>query len=214
MVGFGSTSPLSPGQKKRSHRCSEKDFDVVIIDLDSDAEYALELIEKICVDSLTQVISFSSDTDQDLLLRCMRAGAREFLPMPLTSDAMAGALTRVSARRIEMPARTAAKPSITQSARGKMLIFLSAKGGAGVTTLSCALALSLAQEFQKRTLLIDLNFPLGDAALTLGSRANTPPSTPLRIPEGSMLLSSPLCSCSMIPGSSSLPRPVNLAHKN
>jgi pilus assembly protein CpaE len=157
-----------PPDKEAVAQMLKYDFDVVIIDLDSDTEYALELIEEICADSLTQVISFSSDTDQDLLLRCMRAGAREFLPMPLTSDAMARALTRVSARRIEKPARTVAKPSITQSARGKMLIFLSAKGGAGVTTLSCALALSLAQEFQKRTLLIDLNFPLGDAALTLG----------------------------------------------
>lgn len=54
---------------------------------------------------------------------------------------------------------------------GKLLIFLSTKGGAGVTTLACNFAVSLAQNSGKRVLLIDLNLPLGDAALNLGIRA-------------------------------------------
>lgn len=48
---------------------------------------------------------------------------------------------------------------------------MSAKGGSGVTTLACNYAVSLAQESRKKTLLIDLNLPLGDAAINLGIRA-------------------------------------------
>jgi len=51
-------------------------FDVVVIDLDSDPEYALELIEKVSVGGSTNVIVFSGVPNPDLMVRCMRAGAR------------------------------------------------------------------------------------------------------------------------------------------
>jgi pilus assembly protein CpaE len=138
-------------------------FDVVIIDLDSDPEYALRLVESISVHGLATVIVYSEQTNPELLLRCMRAGAREFLTLPFDSGAMANALARASALR------SAVRPP--KKAAGRLLVFLSAKGGAGVTTLACNFAVSLAQESNKKTLLIDLNLPLGDAAINLGIRA-------------------------------------------
>ena len=45
---------------------------------------------------------------------------------------------------------------------------MGAKGGAGVTTLACNFAVALAQDPSQKTLLIDLDLPLGDAALNLG----------------------------------------------
>jgi pilus assembly protein CpaE len=161
----------------------KEEFDVVIIDLDSDPEHALELVENICVDGSTNVIACSAKSDQDLLVRCMRAGAREFLPTPLTSDAMAAALVRVSARRLEVSTQKMTKRSIVQRTRGKMLVFLSAKGGSGVTTIACGLAVSLAQEFRQRTLLIDLDFPLGDAALNLGIKSTYTTTNALENPD-------------------------------
>ena len=59
-------------------------------------------------------------------------------------------------------------PRAPQEAGGQLLVFLGAKGGAGVTTLACNFAVSLAQESGQSTLLIDLDLPLGDAALNLG----------------------------------------------
>jgi pilus assembly protein CpaE len=59
----------------------------------------------------------------------------------------------------------------SKKASGKLLVFLSAKGGSGATTLACNYAVSLAQESKLRTLLIDLNLPLGDAAINLGIKA-------------------------------------------
>lgn len=149
----------------------KQDFDVVIIDLDSDPECALGLVESVCVDGSTNVIVYSAKPDPDLLLRCMRAGAREFLPLPISPAMMTEALMRVSARRLEMPTQKTTKRDRTSLARGKLLLFMSGKGGAGVTTLACSLGVSLAQEFGQRTLLIDLTLPLGDAALNLGLRS-------------------------------------------
>ena len=48
------------------------------------------------------------------------------------------------------------------------MAFMGAKGGTGVTTLACNFAVALAQEPGESTLLIDLDIPLGDAALNLG----------------------------------------------
>jgi pilus assembly protein CpaE len=93
----------------------------------------------------------------------MRAGAREFLPVPFVHSNVAEALARAAVRR---PA--------TQLARertGKLLLFMGSKGGAGTTTLACNFAVALGQEAAQKTLLIDLDLPLGDAALNLGISA-------------------------------------------
>jgi Flp pilus assembly CpaE family ATPase len=145
-------------------RLLEQHYDVIIIDLDSYPEYALELVESICANGLATVMVYSMKTDPDLLVRCMRAGAREFLTLPFAQSTMAEALIRAAARRPAV--RTPKK------AGGRLLVFLGAKGGDGVTTLACNFAVALAQESSKSTLLIDLDLPLGDAALNLGISAD------------------------------------------
>jgi pilus assembly protein CpaE len=140
-----------------------QNFDVVLVDLDSNPNQALGLVEAIGLHGLATAIVFSEEADSDLMLRSMRAGAREFLTLPFDSNIMAEALVRASALRKTV--RTAKK------ADGRLLVFLSAKGGSGVTTLACNYAVSLAQESGQKTLLIDLNLPLGDAAINLGIKA-------------------------------------------
>jgi len=140
----------------------QHNHDVIIVDLDSDPEYALDLIETVCSNSATTVMVFSGKTDSDLLVRCMRAGAREFLTQPIASGTMAEALVRASVRRPQP--RTAT----TKKAVGKLMVFAGAKGGAGTTTLACNFAVCAARESGQNTLLIDLDLPLGDAALGLG----------------------------------------------
>ncbi len=137
--------------------------DAVLIDLDSDPETALELVENICVQSAATVMVFSAKSDSEMLVRCMRAGAREFLSFPLAQEVMEEALIRATARRPQ--------PRVEKKALGKLLTFMSAKGGAGATMLACNFAVSLAKESGKKTLLIDLDLPLGDAALNMGITA-------------------------------------------
>jgi pilus assembly protein CpaE len=138
----------------------QPNYDVVIVDIDSDPEMALDLVECICGQSSTTVMVYSAHSDSEMLVRCMRAGAREFLTQPIAPATMTEALVRASARR------QATNP--VKKTRGKMLVFLGAKGGSGVTTLACNFAVSLAQESKQNTLFIDLDLPLGDAALNLG----------------------------------------------
>ena len=138
----------------------EANFDVIIVDLDSDPEHALDLVEHICGNSTATVMVYSARADSELLVRCMRAGAREFLSQPIAANTIAEALVRASVRR----------PSVRppKKAAGKLLIFAGAKGGSGVSTIACNFAILLAQESHKNTLLLDLDLPLGGAALDLG----------------------------------------------
>jgi pilus assembly protein CpaE len=138
----------------------EAAYDVIIVDLDSDSEHALDLVEHICANSSATVMVYSAQADSELLVRCMRAGAREFLSQPIAANTIAEALVRASVRRptVRAPKKTA----------GKLFVFAGAKGGSGVSTIASNFAILLSQESQKNTLLLDLDLPLGAAALDLG----------------------------------------------
>ena len=138
----------------------EKAFDAIIIDLESDVEYALELVEFVASTTQTTVMVYTSRVDPNLMVRSMRSGAREFLSDPIDPSALNDALARAGGRRVGGKA--------AKKTGGKVLVFLGGKGGSGVTTVACNFAVALAQECQQNAVLIDLDLPLGDAALSLG----------------------------------------------
>jgi pilus assembly protein CpaE len=138
----------------------EKRYDAVIIGLDSDPEYAFDVVESICDTNSATVMVYSEQAQLEQAIRFMRAGAREYLTLPLAHTDMAGALARVSISRSAI--------SHGKRISRKMFVFLGVKGGCGVTTISSNFAVALAQVSGQRTLLIDLGLPLGDAALNLG----------------------------------------------
>ncbi|UWZ82571.1 nucleotide-binding protein [Occallatibacter riparius] len=137
----------------------EKSPDAVIVDFEGNPDAALDVMENVCALSpQTTVMVYSDGVSQELMLRCMRAGAREFLHWPLQPSAVAEALVRAAARRTR-PRKVA---------DGLVNVFWGAKGGSGVTTIATNFATAAAQESGKRVLLIDLDIPLGDAVLNLG----------------------------------------------
>jgi len=151
---------------KEFHTCPERaenlyfeNFDMVILDVDGNPERTLEFMEKVSGNGST-VIAYSERSDSEILMRCLRAGAREFLSPPFDSNTLTEAIVRVAARR------ASTRPRRTKL--GELLIFVGAKGGSGVTTVASSFALSLTRESGKRVVLIDLALPLGDAALQLG----------------------------------------------
>jgi pilus assembly protein CpaE len=136
-------------------------FNVVLIDLDSDQEYALEVVECLSAVQSAMVMAYSEQLDRNLVIRSMRAGAREFLSLPLVPGDMDGALARVSIRASAMHG--------AKGAGRRLFVFLGSKGGCGVTTIATSFAASLARESGQSTLLIDLGSPLGDTAIRLGT---------------------------------------------
>jgi|HubBroStandDraft_1064217.scaffolds.fasta_scaffold21107_3 pilus assembly protein CpaE len=141
-------------------RLLEQNYDVVVVDADSDPEFAVRLAESLSAGAKAYVMAYSADPDVHLAIRFMRAGVREFFTLPLDIGEVAEALIRASSR--------AAAPRDPVRAASKVLTFLGTKGGCGVTTIAANFAISLAQESERSTLLIDLGLPLGDAAINLG----------------------------------------------
>lgn len=152
-------------------RLLQQDFDVVIVDLDGNPEHALDLVESLCLNSSITVMVYSAHTDAEMLVRCMRVGAREYLTEPFAPGTIAEALVRAAVRRPAV--RTVKKGT------GKLVVFVGAKGGSGVTTVATNFALSLARESGKSTVLVDLDLPLGDTAVALG--INTQYSTAIAL---------------------------------
>jgi septum formation inhibitor-activating ATPase MinD len=139
-------------------------FDVVILDLDSDPDAALELVERASAASAGTIMVYSENADPKFAVRFMHAGACEYLLLPLEQGAMAEALVRTNTtlREKGLPA---------ENTMGKLLVFAGSKGGSGVTTVACNVAIALAQKSGQKILLIDLALPIGDAALCLGISA-------------------------------------------
>jgi pilus assembly protein CpaE len=137
------------------------DHDVVFVDLDSDHEKAIDVIETVCESNgAITVIVYSARTDSEILVRCMRAGAREFLSEPVLPGSITEALVRASLRRDEVRR--------VRKALCKLFVFIGAKGGSGATTVASNFALSLTREGRGNVVLLDLDLHLGDAALALG----------------------------------------------
>ena len=106
---------------------------VAIVDLDTDAERAMSVIENLSRRDVTMtVMASSSRNDIALLHRAMQAGAREFLLDPVLPETLLEAFQRASARRPD-PGKIP----------GKTLTFVPSKGGAGVTTIATNFALAL-----------------------------------------------------------------------
>ena len=83
----------------------EAGYDVIIVELDSDPEHALDLVEHICGNSPVTVMVYSSHADSELLVRCMRAGAREFLTQPIASEHDCGSVGSRLGSASDRPAR-------------------------------------------------------------------------------------------------------------
>src|ERR1700728_630449 len=136
-------------------------YDVIMIDVDTNSDYAYGIVESLCASGRNYVMAYSAQADMKLAVRFMRAGVREFFTLPLDAAELTAALKLATAHSIE-PVEEEVKTV------GKMFVFLGTKGGCGVTTLAANFALALAQESDRETALIDLGIPLGDVAINLG----------------------------------------------
>lgn len=135
------------------------DCDVFIIDLDTNVNQALALIEKICShEAAATVMATSTRSDTGLLIRSMQAGAREFLPDPVLAKTLTEAVARALARR---------ENNQELAPAGKVLMFMGAKGGSGVTTVATNFAIALTKQDAGKVVIVDMDLQLGEVALGL-----------------------------------------------
>jgi pilus assembly protein CpaE len=87
------------------------------------------------------------------ILEAMQAGAREYICPPLAAP-LRDALERLSGLRLD-------QASHQQKKLGRIVGFLSAKGGSGATTFTSHVATIAARHSEKRVLLADLDFEAG-----------------------------------------------------
>lgn len=136
-------------------------FSTNILILDSEAVEAddLRLIANCTREHVNPAILYlcgkHSETE---LLELMRAGVTEVVNLPLFSSELREAIERIRARHY---ISSAYRP------RGKVLSFISCKGGAGATFLAANLGYALATECHQKVLLIDLHMQYGDASFYL-----------------------------------------------
>lgn len=95
----------------------------------------------------------------DFLIKAMHAGVREVLPSQLTAELFKGALERT---RLNL--------GYSATHGGKVIAFISCKGGSGATFLAANLAYTLANHSNKKVALFDLNLQFGDALLFLSDQ--------------------------------------------
>jgi pilus assembly protein CpaE len=134
--------------------------DVGFIALDSNPDRALELVAELAKTAHDcNILVTSSSSDGNLILRAMRAGAKEFLPQPLKAEEVAAALQRVARQR------HGSKPGKPQGCT--VIAVAGATGGVGSTSIAVNLGCALAADENNQVALIDLDLALGDADVFL-----------------------------------------------
>lgn len=174
-----------------------------IVSLDHDADKALELVAQLHEASPEcSVLVVSSSTDGKLILRAMRAGAKEFLSQPVRLQDLLDALERIVERR---PDRDKSRPR-----RSSVIAVAGASGGVGSTSLAVNLACCLARDPKNSVVLVDLDLSLGDADVFLDT---IPDYTLVDVAQNISRLDFTLLKRSLTKHSSGLfllPRPVQL----
>lgn len=128
-----------------------------IITLGAHPEVDLKYVERLAAECpRTAVICASRDASPDLILHSLRAGARDFLRLPVRLEEFRTVLERTA----EFCGAQAEAPK----KRGRVVSVFSSKGGCGTSFVATNLAASIAAP----TALVDLNLQAGDLALYLG----------------------------------------------
>ncbi len=177
--------------------------DIGFVALDSNPDQAIALIEKLTAEIRgTAILAASRDTDGHLILKTIRAGAREFLTLPASEEDLSDALQRVRHQKFGgMEAGTRSS---------EVIAIAGATGGVGTTSTAVNLGCVLAEKTTNSVALLDLDLALGDTEVFLDS---IPDYTLADVVQNVSRLDVQLLKRSLTKHSSGLhllPRPVDL----
>ncbi|RKP52304.1 AAA family ATPase [Trinickia fusca] len=128
----------------------------------------LTRLSQVCEPSI-KVVAIGDKNDVGLFRNLLRIGVQDYLVKPLTVDLLRRSL--------------ASNEPVLQVRTGKVLSFIGARGGVGVTTIAVCLARHLSSETRRRIAYVDLNLNGGAAGAQLGISSNNGLTELLQLPR-------------------------------
>ena len=126
---------------------------ILLADLSTYKQQKLELILKATKECKScKVLALSDNPSVDLIIEIMRAGAKEFVPIPIIKSEFFESVNKLLSEFNETK----------KTNNCKIISVFSNKGGIGKTSLATNLALELSKITKENIALIDLNFQMGD----------------------------------------------------
>ena len=135
---------------------------LVVVEIDEDPAQAINLVSTISQNCPgVAVLPASRVRDSSIILKVVRAGAREFLTLPAHADELLEIILRLLNRHDD-----AASPA---GKAAQVIAVTGAAGGIGCTTLAVNLAVTLARSSDQEVVLSDFDLMLGsvDACLDI-----------------------------------------------
>lgn len=146
--------------------------DVVLMDINMPELDGIAATAQIMEQCPAGVVIISIQGEQDYLRRAMKAGARDYLIKPFTSEELVSALRTAAARKpLTSGAEAEAEATEVPPRQGKVVTVFSTKGGVGKTTIVANLAAGLAQGGKVKVAAVDLDLEFGVLATMMGVRA-------------------------------------------
>lgn len=139
--------------------------DILILELGPSLHAAESLIQEVRqARPECRVIALGKASNAELILQAVRAGCADYVCPPVI-DSLPAAILRISEKLNEDDDRSS-------KAGGKVLAFVSAKGGSGATTLACHLAAEIRRSVSEHTLLLDADDTAGVVGFMMRAKRN------------------------------------------
>ena len=116
-----------------------------------DIPHALDRLAEVC-DASTRLIVLGHVNDVLLYRELIRSGVSEYLVLPASPQAIVNAISDLFAAEGAAPI-------------GRSIGFISAKGGAGASTIAHNVAWAISQNLRQDALILDMDLPFGTAGL-------------------------------------------------
>lgn len=145
----------------RLNRIDVDKTNILILDSEKVSQEDLDAISLLNQERIHPIVIYlASAWTQDDLIDLMRSGVNEIIHLPLngTSKELLDAIERI---------RQKSYIASSYKAKGKIISFVSSKGGAGATLLAVNVAHLLSETYKKKVLYVDLHLQYGDAAYYL-----------------------------------------------
>jgi pilus assembly protein CpaE len=150
-------TPVYPDRREVAQALKLQPCNLCFLDIGTQPERALNVIADLrAADPRIKIFALTAQNDADLVLRCLRAGANDFLTEPYTAEHVAPVFEK-HLKSVDGQG----------TPNGRVYCVMPAKGATGSTTVATHLAFQLKKSGAKRVLLADLDPLTGTVAFIL-----------------------------------------------